>query len=140
MPVHPVRQLGRDEQAIAPVIGVLLAVGMTVVLGGIVYLVTNNLSAKSQDQHIAPRIGFVRVAAGLQVASAPANPPVDWNADLRMGGTCASSGHLTLNSAAYPPATGTKVAPGDILGGCQQGEALTISHVATNTVVYTYTF
>jgi flagellin-like protein len=134
------RTLREDDRAVAPIIGVLLAVGITVLLGGVVYLVSTTLTARSQDQHIAPRIGFVRTISGIQVASTPADPPVDWLADLRIAGTCVSNTHLTLNTVAWPPAAGTKVSPGDTLGGCAQGESITISHPATNTVVYTYQF
>lgn len=138
MPSHPQRPAA--DEAVAPIIGVVIAVGITVVLGAVVYLVTTNLTAKSQDQHIAPRIAFVRMASGVQVVSAPSNPAVDWTADLRVAGTCWSNSHLQLNGAAWPPPAGTKVAPGDVLGGCQQGEGITVSHVETNTVVYSYTF
>jgi len=140
MTVHSSRQADLDDAAVAPIIGVILMVGITVTIGAVVWIVSANLTAKSQDNHIAPRIAFSRMASGVQVVSTPANPPVDWTADLRIGGTCWSNSHLMLDSAAWPPATGTKVVPGDVLGGCQQGETIVITHTPTNTVVYSYTF
>jgi flagellin-like protein len=140
------RQLRCDDAGVSPVIGVILAVAITVTLGAIVYLVSTNLTSSSQQQHVAPRIGFTRVASGLQVATSPTNPPVDWTVDLRPGGTCYSNANLKLTPLGSPQVAwasipaGTKVSPGDVLGGCQQGETLTLSHVETNTVVYTYQF
>jgi hypothetical protein len=140
------RPLKGDIAAVSPVIGVILAVGITVTLGAIVYLVSTNLTSSSQHQHVAPRIGFLRIASGLQVASSPTSPAVDWLADIRPTGTCYTNGHLmltpeggTLAGYSSTPA-GTKVNPGDLLSGCQQGEDVVLNHVETNTVVYTYQF
>jgi flagellin-like protein len=129
-----------NDEAVSPVIGVILMVAITVVLAAVVFVLVSNLSKSSNS---APTVSFTAddTAKTLTVVSAPV-PSIGWDStSVTVGGTCAA--HARLNSATVTfvssPQT-NKITGGDVISGCLQGETFTLTHVATNTLLYSHSF
>lgn len=123
----------QNDEAVSPVIGVILMVAITVVLAAVVFVLVSNLGEGAED---APEMGFSKDNddGSVTVVRAPSGgDALDWVDDIALGGTCTA----TLNGAAFPTATGANpVAAGDVLGGCAAGETLTVTHTGSNTLLY----
>ena len=106
----------RNEEAVSPVIGVILMVAITVVLAAIVFVLVTRLSDTSES---TPNVSFTEKDEGatLMVASAPSG--LDW-ADF------------TVDGCTTVP-TGS-VDAGDLLEECV--EAVTVSYVPSNSLVF----
>jgi hypothetical protein len=118
-------------------------VTITIVLGAIIFVVAQSFSKSTAPQ--APHIAFTKQASNLQVINVPEKPPIDWFSDMGITGSCVTSNHLQLAplggpAGAFPLAAGTVMNPGDQLVGCQPGDSLTVTHKASNTVIYTVNF
>lgn len=135
----PFRQ---HEEAVSPIMGVLLMVSVTVVLGTVVFLVATN---QGKTDSTAPgSVTFARTNNVLQVVNAPALPKMDWYNDVKATGTCAAHLKITPVSTGmtvdFPTAVGTPVSAGDKLSGCAQGEQLALALTRSSTVFYSVTF
>jgi hypothetical protein len=134
------RSVGRDQDGVSPIIGVILMTGIVVVVASIVFVVGGTFTKNPGGT--TPQVTFTKMASSLQVVTSPNHPTVDWSALLAKG-TCA--GHLVLAPLggapiSFPTAPGYLINPGDQLQGCGVGESLILAHPATNTVVYTFNF
>lgn len=103
-----------NDEAVSPVIGVILMVAITVVLAAIVFVLVTNLQPTVET---APDVAFAADGTDIMVVKAPTG--MDW-ADLEVTG-CDT----------VP--TGT-VEAGDKLEVC--GESVQVRHVPTNSLVY----
>lgn len=105
-----------NDEAVSPVIGVILMVAITVVLAAVVFVLVTNLSNTNE---LPPDITWRYDTDGtLQVISADTG--TNWN-DLSIAGC----------TGATP--TGN-VTAGQKLTGCS--EPITITHTPTNTLIY----
>ena len=136
-------QFAKNEEAVSPVIGVILMVAITVVLAAVVFVLVSNLSKSSNS---APSVSFTAddTARTLTVVSAPSSPTIKWNpSDVTVGGTCASSAVLTHGSSTASAQTSSAswvITGGDQISGCTSGQSISFTHVATNTLLYSHTF
>jgi flagellin-like protein len=122
------------DEAVSPVIGVILMVAITVVLAATVFLLVNTFN----EEREAPPTLPVMQKTGDRVTVVRAEPDLDWVEHFRVGGTCAPT--LTLNGASWPEEAGTPLRPGDVLRGCTSGQTLTIVHIPSDILVYSTTF
>lgn len=125
-----------EEEAVSPVIGVILMVAITVVLAAVVFVLVQNLSKGGEK---APDMGFTKDnnARTISVVKAPVgNDAIVYVTGLNWGGDCAVDNLNGANPAAAPTSANT-VTAGDILHvTCAAGETITLTHVATGTLVY----
>jgi flagellin-like protein len=123
-----------SDDAVSPVIGVILMVAITVVLAAVVFVLVSNLSKTSNN---APQISFSADDTNrkLTVVSGPA-PAINWSS-ITIGGTCSST--FKLNGGTAGTTTGT-VKGGDVITACTTGQTISFTHTATNTLLYTHTF
>lgn len=118
-----------NDEAVSPVIGVILMVAITVVLAAVVFVLVSNLS-KTNDQ--APQLTFSKADASngqggtLTLVSSSKNG-LAWAA-FSLGGT-----------ATCAAITDTTVDAGDVIT-CSTDGTVTLSHTATNTLVYQGSF
>jgi flagellin-like protein len=85
----------RSDQAVSPVIGVILMVAITVVLAAVVFVIVGRLS--SQSSSTTPASSFTRGTRTLTVAQA--DPDLRWS-DIKAKVICsAGTPGLTLNAA-----------------------------------------
>lgn len=131
------------DEAVSPVIGVILMVAITVVLAAVVFVLVNDLGSSDEA---APTMGFNKSGGNVTVVKAPTGTEAITYADLAFGGTCdltyfdgalIGGGETVENNNTVQ---GTTVAGGQSFGGCTGGETLTISHVATGTLLQQYSF
>lgn len=113
------RKLKNENEAVSPVIGVILMVAITVVLATIVFVLVQNLS-KTQEQ--APTVSFQKNETGITVIQAPNN--MAWS-DISVSG-CDT----------YP--TIGNVAAGDEVTDC--AGTVKIIHGPSNALLYDTTF
>lgn len=129
-----------EEEAVSPVIGVILMVAITVVLAAVVFVLVQNLSKGAEK---APDMSFTKdnSAGTVAVVKAPPTTAADalnWFEDITVGGDCAAA--KTLNGGAWPTDNTVPVSAGDIIGGCVAGDTLTITHNGSGTLVYQTSF
>lgn len=139
------------EEAVSPVIGVILMVAITVVLAAVVFVLVSNLS-EGGDQ--APTMGFSKDESADRLNLISADAGLDWS---QFNIVMDQPGFFELNSAAdttagtdlvagTPVAIGTAPAPvsaGNFIGLCGDTTAaanVRIVHIETNTQVYETTF
>ena len=131
------------DEAVSPVIGVILMVAITVVLAAVVFVLVSNLSG-SKDA--TPQITFTKTGSGattvLTVASAP-SPALDW---FLFAYTISDTD--CVPTPAIPATAGTAAPGGTVNAGdqitfvgadCIVGVKFSLSHTATNGLVYTTT-
>jgi archaeal type IV pilus assembly protein PilA len=122
------------DEAVSPVIGVILMVAITVVLAAVVFVLVSNLSKGANDA--APKIGFTKSGVGnstvLTVISAE---PVLWSA-------LSASTTDTALCTVQAPTSGNVTAGQQIKftgasgAGCP-GQTFNLIHLGSNSVVYT---
>lgn len=132
-----------DEEAVSPVVGVILMVAITVVLAAVVFVLVNNLGKGSEK---APDMGFQvdNTARTIKVVKAPVgNDAIDYGTGLSFGGTCGATPVTDLNGAAYVGDGTEQVNAGDVIQvdtaatfPCE----VTLTHLGTGTLVYTASF
>lgn len=114
---------GTDD-AVSPVIGVILLVAITVVLASVVYLIGSSLS--SDTVPTTPRVQFSYNNVHKTATVEGTHPPeVFWD-------------EFTWTGCTTGPTT-TNVRPGDQFSGCG-GNRFSLVHTATNTEVAWYQF
>jgi flagellin-like protein len=112
-----------NDEAVSPVIGVILMVAITVVLAAVVFVLVSNLGDTSES---APDISFSADESDNEIRVVKAENGLDW-ADFDITGSC------TLP-------TGT-VEAGDVIDCADSAnENIVIRHVETNSVVYEHEF
>src|SRR5437867_2777161 len=89
-----------DEEAVSPVVGVILMVAITVVLAAVVFVLVNNLGKGSSAK---PTIGFLQdqTAHTLTVNSAETADWKDIGYKLTNGAGATCSGTVTTGGTAY---------------------------------------
>ena len=128
----------QNDEAVSPVIGVILMVAITVVLAAVVFVLVSNLGKGSEK---APNLSFNKDSSARTLTVVQADPGVHWN-DFTVGGSCASTVRLASNgnSGLYSAVSTNTVAGGDVLSACTAGQTLSLTHTATNSLVYSTTF
>src|SRR5688572_21895357 len=119
MPSHP------GEEAVSPVIGVILLVAITVVLSATVFFLVSRM--RGDNAEAAPHLMMSADEGDAEAQVVRAGAGLDWFEDMRVGGSCVP----LLNGAAFPTAAGTPVRAGDVLS-CAPGEDLSISSSQEN--------
>jgi len=89
--------LPRDEQAVSPVIGVILGVAMTVVLAGVIFIVVGGLGSKSQQTAPTPVMQVDDIHDHLSVVSATIG--ADWTRVRVSASTCTTGGIINVGSS-----------------------------------------
>lgn len=118
-----------NDEAVSPVIGVILMVAITVVLAAVVFVLVSNLGDSSED---APDISFSKDSSDHTLTVVKADAGADWS-DFSQGG---------CDLAATSPTTGP-IGAGDVvtIDDTQSFPCTyTLTHDATNTLVYSTTF
>ncbi len=125
----------RDEQALSPVVGVILLVAITVVLSASVFYAAGKISEDRAKS--APPLGMSTDETAGEARVIHADPDLDWFDDMVVAGSCTP----LLNGGAFPVASGTPVKAGDILS-CDAGESLTLSssQAEGNSLLYRNSF
>ncbi|HLF16183.1 MAG TPA: type IV pilin [Candidatus Thermoplasmatota archaeon] len=145
------------EEAVSPVIGVILMVAITVVLAAVVLVLVNNLSKNSSDT--APNISASEDEVVDQVQVNSADPDADWNrlaihttqtTVVRFalnGNANTGSGAVSTDSNAATPVTTTSnpIGAGEYLDFCGASAILTpttitVIDTAVNQKIGDYTF
>lgn len=128
----------REDEAVSPVIGVILMVAITVVLAAVVFILVNDLGESGES---APEMAFTKdnAARNITVVKAPTgNDEIVYVDGLKWGGDCAVKG---INGNPGAPTPAATVEAGDRLWvDCLADQTITFTHVATGTVVYQTTF
>ncbi len=127
-----------SDQAVSPVLGVILLIGIAVVLSAGGFLLAQRLNADEIES--SPTLGFGVDSNDPEVSilDAPAGASqLDWYDDLRISG-CTTP---LLNGGTFPTASGTPVQAGDVLT-CAPGDTLLIasSEEQGNALLYQTTF
>lgn len=119
------------DEAVSPVIGVILMVAITVVLAAVVFVLVSNLGEGSEA---APDMGFTAddtAATATVVRAPPLSEGLLWGTHIVIAGDCAPA-----NAGVQD---GQAVDAGDVID-CASGDSLTVTHVQTNTLLYSHTF
>jgi archaeal type IV pilus assembly protein PilA len=120
------RKFVKADEAVSPVIGVILMVAITVVLAAVVFVLVSDLGDQGDN---APGISFQKSTNDKTLTVVKvSNGPVNWE-DLTITGTCTTK----------PTSTGA-VGAGDSLSGCEVGTSVKIVHTPTDTLIYNQVF
>jgi flagellin-like protein len=131
----------QNDEAVSPVIGVILMVAITVVLAAVVFVLVSNLGKGSEK---APNVSFNKDSSARTLTVVQADSGIQWG-DFTVGGTCSDTLVVTLPSGTTgtfgaAAITSADVTGGTLFSGCAASDTLTLSHIATNSLVYTTTF
>jgi hypothetical protein len=110
-----------EDHGITQVLGTAIVVGITVLLGVAVAIMVTVLRDDHDSHKSPPLIAFSQPAGESSLHVIRADGELDWFDNVRFVGTCTP----TLNGAPYPTASGSPVAPTDVLG-CQPGEDIAV--------------
>lgn len=135
----------QNDEAVSPVIGVILMVAITVVLAAVVFVLVSNLGEGSES---APNVSFNKDsdALSLTVIQAEdatwddfsiADPATDCTVATIDGSAPAGTDNL---GPANPVAAGDVIQLAETAAGDCEGFTLRILHVPTNSLVYETTF
>lgn len=132
----------QNDEAVSPVIGVILMVAITVVLAAVVFVLVGNLTEDSGDS--APTIQMTKTTDGFRVDGAPSTNPPTWHnatgaadaGQIYFSGTCTASGVVSGVT------DGATVSVGDAVTGCTSGETLTVVYKGetTSSTLRSFTF
>lgn len=120
------RTFKANEDAVSPVIGVILMVAITVVLAAVVFVLVSDLG---EGGEASPQISFTKSSGSgttVWTVTKVTNGPVAWS-DLTL--TC-DGGAVTAQTT-----TTGNVGAGQTIT-CDAGETLTIVHDPTDTLIY----
>ena len=121
------RKFIEGEEAVSAVIGVILMVAITVAIAATVYVYVSGMIGTSPET--APTIQFTKDATAKTLTVATADPSgLAWD-DLEITGSCVQTSGWTASQA---------VSAGHQIKSCSG--TITIRHIATNTLVGTYSF
>ena len=136
-----------SDEAVSPVIGVILMVAITVVLAAVVFVLVSNLSKNSNTA--APNITFNQNNSGHTLTIVSADAAASWNnvKGSITPGTCNYKlNSQTTTSAAAPmtSSTGTlSIAAGDVItvsGTAGTSCVLSLTYTTVNQLLGTWTF
>jgi flagellin-like protein len=152
----------QNDEAVSPVIGVILMVAITVVLAAVVFVLVSNLGKSSNS---APTFALNRDDASDRLSVTSADSDADWNrlaakvsSTIPMGvtfythlngPTSAAGATDTALSASNTEITGTAdlMSAGEFLEFCEVGSAMPVTGVSivivdttANSVIGTFTF
>jgi len=145
-------RLRQDDQAVSPVIGVILMVAITVVLAAVVFVLVSELASEKREAPAA--IGFSKDEANDRIDVARAEADLDWS-QLEIRSAALVAGLVYDRNAAaglgdtavtsVPTALSAKsLDGGDYLEFCATLPAsdveILLLHPASNAVVYRATF
>lgn len=122
-----------DSEGVSPVVGTVLAVSITVVLAGVVFLVSDKTGTTSQHEQItfySEERGSVPGGV-LTVISVVRGPIVMEN--LAVGGTSHSASPCTWSRATGPLQAGDQLT-------CTQGGTITITDIEHKFLLYSGSF
>lgn len=116
----------QNEEAVSPVIGVILMVAITVVLAAVVFVLVSNLGKGSEA---APSLSFNKDSSAHTLTVVKADSGLTWddftatgcNSDTETSATAVAAGDVITMTGSFP---------------C----TFSLTHDATNTLVYTTTF
>jgi flagellin-like protein len=135
----------QNDEAVSPVIGVILMVAITVVLAAVVFVLVSNLG-KGTDAK--PQVGFTKdengaSAGGTLTVATITNGPINLK-DFVVGGTSNAGTPCTLNGAAWPDTSSTSTETGILAAGdqiaCSDVGTITLSEESTGTLLYSGSF
>ncbi len=147
-------QFAQNDEAVSPVIGVILMVAITVVLAAVVFVLVSDLGDTGDS---APQMSFTKSEGDDQIKVAKADTGLNWDqfqikasvtnaTDLEMERNTAAdgTGGTAVTSSATSIAAGS-VTAGDYFEFCgtstaQTAVTITLIHEASNTEVYSTTF
>jgi flagellin-like protein len=124
-----------DDEGVSPVLGTILMIAITVVVAGVLFLISNDLS-KPDDK--TPQVSFIqdKGEGTVMVTKAPTEPHlIQWKVFL-IRGSCTP----LLNGDPLPPPADELVKGGDTLSGCEKDQDLVIVHRESSTVIYDVDF
>jgi flagellin-like protein len=142
----------QNDEAVSPVIGVILMVAITVVLAAVVFVLVSNLGKGTTS---APNLGATSDDTNNKIQINTAPNGLTWDkfnlkADKALkfalnGAASSSSTALAANTATAAGGSSNTVSGGDYFAFCGNGgimtsTTVTIIHIASNTQVYTHTF
>jgi flagellin-like protein len=144
----------QNDEAVSPVIGVILMVAITVVLAAVVFVLVSNLSKGANNA--APQVAFTKdeqgsSAGGVLTVVSITNGPLDTSkvvvggvAPGAAGVNCKFNGAALTGSGALKAATvpATTLKAGDQIScsGATAIGTITLSDTGTNTLLYTGDF
>jgi len=135
-------QFAKNEEAVSPVIGVILMVAITVVLAAVVFVLVSNLSKNSNTA--APNITFNQDNSGHTLTIVSADASASW-ANIKQsttgGCTVKFQGATTVTSGSS--VASTSVVAGDFLSVAgSSGSSCTISltYTTVNQLLGSWTF
>ncbi len=134
----------RDNEAVSPVIGVILMVAITVVLAAVVFVLVQQLGASGSN--VGPNLGMQSNDADDQVTVIRGHREADWN-DIQVGSdkairfalngvAGATSTQVPAGSFVTASAVSATVGGADILDFCGDGAPRTDVHVTLRYVSY----
>jgi flagellin-like protein len=145
----------QNDEAVSPVIGVILMVAITVVLAAVVFVLVSNLG-KGTDAK--PQVGFTKdeqgaAEGGILTVATITNGPIDLEMVV-IGGTSHTAAACTFNGAAMAAGgggTGEPSASDDVLAAagqlkagdqitCTEPGTITLSEFTTGTLLYSGSF
>ena len=139
-------QFAKNEEAVSPVIGVILMVAITVVLAAVVFVLVSNLSKNSNTA--APNITFNQDNAGHTLTIVSADAAANWQ---NVKGSITSTGgcYYTLRSGATTSAAtvmtsgSQSIGAGDIItvsGNTGSSCVLSLTYTTVNQLLGSWTF
>ena len=135
-----------NDEAVSPVIGVILMVAITVVLAAVVFVLVTKLSGNQTSN--TPSISFdVSDTARTAKVINTGGQQLKWGDATNPGIIAACSVDTALPNISTKDISGTAVTPGttlvsagDIIAGCDAASTLTVRDTVSNTLVYSHTF
>lgn len=112
------KDLRTNEEAVSPVIGVILMVAITVVLAAVVYVLVADFGSNTQEP--APNVSMASDGPGGYIVSR-ADPGHMW-------------GEFTVTGCTTVPLDADEVTAGDRLQGCTEDAVMV--HDDTNSIVW----
>lgn len=128
------RAFKQNDEAVSPVIGVILMVAITVVLAAVVFVLVSNLGEGANAEN--PRVSFSKdengtADGGILTVVTIENGPIPLT-EIVLGGGAGSTCTWTNSDA-------TNLSPGDQLE-CTGNGTITISHTETESLLYSGSF
>ena len=123
-----------NDEAVSPVIGVILMVAITVVLAAVVFVLVSNLGEGSES---APNISFNKDSAEGTLTVVQAED-ADWGDFTVSGCDSVDSDGDGVDTDTLDSTNTDKVDAGDFLSDCSG--VVRITHRGTNSLVYETTF
>ena len=140
-PWREARSIREDDDAVSPVVGVILMVAITVVLAAIVVVLIAKLNHQPDGN---PLVSFnVDDRARLATVNKASGEDLVWGDAANPGlvATCSVGTAVTkdVTGVVVVPG-GTPVTTGDTVSGCSGGATLTVADTVSNTMLYTHVF